>query len=917
MNFFKNIISKRPSAIMIASGVLGVLAIYACVLAFGESEVDFNAEVRPIINTKCISCHGGVKKAGGFSLLFREEALEKTKSGKRAIIPGNPDKSEFIKRIITHDKELRMPLEKEPLSQGEIAIFKKWIKQGAKWKDHWAFLPVKNVSVPDIDDEFIKNDIDNFILEKLKEEKLKHAGEADKATLIRRVSLDLIGLPPTTKEVQDFVSDKSANAYEKVIDRLLQSPAYGERWAAMWLDLARFSDTKGYEKDQHRSIWRYRDYVINAFNEDKPYDKFTIEQIAGDLLPNPTEDQIIATAFHRNTMNNDEGGTNDEEFRTAAVVDRVNTTFDVLQGITIGCVQCHSHPYDPIRHKEYFSFMAFLNNTKDNDWEEESPTYITKKDYDMPKAKELIELINRLNGDKSGIPATLKEMRKKHLLPTLHAKDFDDSSKIFFSHPSITFKGINSYVGYKNINMTGAYNIGCSYVSDKGGKIEVRLDKPNGAVIGTMNMASSFFEVHETAVTINRPVSGAHNLYFVLKPNDAGFGDSRILEFKVMPAKNKNFKSRKQNILDSLRNELRLRINPQGTPVLEELKGPDRRNTFVFERGNWTTPGEQVEPDVPKAFNPLPKGAPKNRLGMAMWLTAKDNPLTARVQVNRVWEQLFGYGIVETVEDFGSQGNKPTHPELLDWMSGKFMNEFNWSNKKILKLIVMSNTYRQSSAVTPELLEKDPRNRFLARGPRVRLTAEQIRDQSLAVSGLLSKKMFGPSVMPHQPEGVWQTVYSGMEWKLSGGEDRYRRGVYTYMRRTSPYPNMLTFDAPSREFCVTRRIRTNTPLQALAVLNDTVTTQVSVALAKRMISEGGTNLHSQITKGYELALLRSPKPETINKLVDFYNKASGYYAKNDKKAVDLVGTKDKAAQLAPLSLVASVIINQDEFLTKE
>ena len=917
MTTISNLFQRKSRAVMIAFIVLGVLAVYACVDAFSESEVGFNSQVRPIINTKCIACHGGVKKAGGFSLLFREEALAKTKSGKRAIIPGDPENSELIKRLVTHDKDQRMPLEKDPLSGEEIDIFKKWIKQGAKWEDHWAFIKPQNVTVPNFEDSFVKNDIDKFILQKLKEEKLEHAAEADKAILIRRVSLDLTGLPPTEKEALDFVNDTSPHAYEKVVDHLLKSSAFGERWAAMWLDLARFSDTKGYEKDQHRNIWRYRDYVIKSFNEDKPYDKFTIEQLAGDLLPNPTEDQIIATAFHRNTMNNDEGGTNDEEFRTVELIDRINTTFDVWQGVTIGCVQCHSHPYDPIRHKEYYNFMAFLNNTRDNDLNEEAPTYISQKDFDLPKAKELMEKINTLKGDKSGLPATVSEMRKKYLLPNLQAKDFDDSSKIYFNHPTITYKGTGSYVSYKNINLTGVTKLACRFVSDKGGIIEAHLDSPEGSLIASIGMASSFGEFYESSAPIIRPVSGVHSIYYTLKPNNIGSGDARIWEFKLYQGENKNKDDKKQKALDSLRNELSWRINPQGTPVFEELKGDNRRNTFVFLRGNWTNHGEKVEPEVPKALNPLPQGAPKSRLGMAMWLTSKDNPLTARVQVNRLWEQLFGYGIVETVEDFGSQGNKPSHQELLDWMSLKFMNDFNWSNKKLLKLMVMSGTYRQSSSANADLLQKDPRNRLIARGPRVRLTAEQIRDQALSVSGLLSKKMFGPSVMPDQPAGVWQTVYSGMEWRLSAGEDRYRRAVYTYMRRTSPYPNMLTFDAPSREFCMVRRIRTNTPLQALAILNDTVTTQVSAALAKRMFAEGGKDLRSQISKGYQLALFNSPKPETVNKLVRFYNKASEFYKKNPKKAVIMVGNDDKAARLAPLTLVASAIINQDEFLTKE
>lgn len=902
---------------MVIAALLLVCAIYACVDAFSGSKVDFNDDVRPIINSKCIACHGGVKKSGNFSLLFREEALGKTKSGKPAIIPGDPENSELMKRITSHDEDIRMPLEKEPLTKDEINIFEKWIEQGAEWEDHWAFIKPGNVAVPDYDDdEFVKNDIDRFILEKLEKEELEHAPAADKKTLLRRVSLDLTGLPPTEKQVQEFVKDGSAGAYEKVVDRLLQSQAYGERWAAMWLDLARYSDTKGYEKDQHRNIWRYRDYVIRSFNQDKPYDQFTIEQLAGDLLPNPSEDQIIATAFHRNTMNNDEGGTDNEEFRIAELIDRVNTTFDVWQGVTIGCVQCHTHPYDPIRHKEYYNFMAFLNNTRDNDLPEEAPTYISLKDYDDKKAAQIINQLKELKGDKSAIPASYKDKRRKYLIPNVAAKDFDGSYNIDFNHPTIRFLGFDSYVNFDAVNLTGIAKLGCKYTSDKGGKVEVHLGKPSGPLLGTMDFANTFGEYYQSSFELKKSLTGLHTLYYVLKPNSEGEGDGRIWEFYLWPPdKKQSFAKDRQT--DSLKTELAKAINPSGTPVFEELKGESRRTTHVFERGNWLSKGEKATAAVPEILNPLPKGAPDNRLGMAMWLASKDNPLTARVAVNRFWEQLFGYGIVETLEDFGSQGIKPSHPELLDWMAIKLMKDYNWSMKKLLKLMVMSGTYRQSSVATPEQLKKDERNVYLARGPRVRLTAEQIRDQALAVSGLLSSKMYGKSVMPHQPDGVWQTVYSGMEWRLSEGEDQYRRAVYTYLRRTSPYPNMLTFDAPSREFCMVRRIRTNTPLQALATLNDTVFTQVSVALAKRMMAESGSDISSQIKRGYNIALAHDPDAETVKKLAEFYKKSALYYKKNNKQAVIMAGDEKNAQQIAPLSLVASAIINQDEFMTKE
>jgi hypothetical protein len=409
-------------------------------------------------------------------------------------------------------------------------------------------------------------------------------------------------------------------------------------------------------------------------------------------------------------------------------------------------------------------------------------------------------------------------------------------------------------------------------------------------------------------------VQGKKDVYIIFKTDEPKPADGRLYGINFL----KNGKKGKNELLlDSLRKELAQCLNPSGTLVMEELAPDKKRITHVFNRGSWTDKGEKVEAAVPKALNPMPQGAPKNRLGMAQWLVSKDNPLTARVAVNRFWEQLFGYGIVETLEDFGSQGNKPTHPELLDWLAVTFMEDCGWSMKKILRVMVLSGTYRQTSIVTPEHLEKDPRNQYFARGPRVRLTAEQIRDQALAVSGLLSKKMNGPSVMPHQPERVWQTVYNGMDWKLSPGEDQFRRAVYTYMKRTSPYPNLLNFDGPSREVCVVRRIRSNTPLQALAVLNDTVSTMVSRAMAKKMMEEGGDDVAACIKKGYQMALFTEPDVRTLNKLVAFYDKMDHYYKRNKDKAVLFTGSKESANKLAPLALVAGVIINQDQFLTKE
>lgn len=871
-------------------------------------DISFNEDVRPILNEKCISCHGGVKQSGGFSVLFREEALGVTESGKPAIIPGSPDESEFMKRITSHDPAIRMPLDREPLTEKEIDIFRRWITQGADWAVHWAFLPPEKTVPPAISyKEFVKNDIDRFVLEKMKRVGLLPAGEADKATLIRRVSLDLTGLPPDSGLVREFMDDPSPDAYEKLVDTLLQSPAYGERWTAMWLDLARYADSKGYEKDQYRNIWRYRDYLIRSFNEDKPYDQFTVEQLAGDLLPDAQEEEVIATAFHRNTMSNDESGTDDEEFRTAAVIDRVNTTFDVWQGITMSCVQCHSHPYDPIRHEEYFRFMAFLNNTRDADLREDAPTLVTGDDYDSTKIRQLVASIENVTADNQPVPGSFKELRRKYLFPSVLAKDFDGLHQADFNHPAVKLSEEGAYLRFDRIDFRDVRSIGCTYVSDEGATVEIRLDRPDGKLIAVMDALSTFNVYHTKSVAI-KPASGVHQVFFVFRPGKGkASGDIRMLSFYFGIARS-----------DSLRAELAKAINPEGTPVFEELAGADRRKTHVFVRGNRTEKGEEVAPGVPQALNPFPDGAPKNRLGMAGWLASPENPLTARVAVNRFWEQLFGLGIVETPEDFGSQGIKPTHPELLDWLAVTFMKEYGWQMKKLLKLIVTSGTYRQSSAMLPHHLEKDPRNRWLSRGPRVRLTAEQIRDQALAVSGLLSAKMYGPSVMPHQPAGIWQTVYNADKWILSEGEDRYRRSIYTFIKRTSPYPNMISFDAPSREFCMVRRIPTNTPLQALAMLNDTVYTEVSQAIGKKIRYLGNGDIKEGISKVFSTALVRNIDEPTLNELLKLYNRSVvSFRSRGAEQAQWMSGRKENAIQQAALTVVGSAIINLDEFIMKE
>ncbi len=742
----------------------------------GNSDVDFNTQVRPILNQKCMKCHGGVRQQGGLSFLFRQMALDTLTSGEFAIVPGSIKKSAMIERIMEQDPELRMPPEGPPLTTEEISILTSWIKQGANWDDHWAYVvPDSAISPPEIQDHRAKNGIDRFVLEKLTNENLNLSEEADKATLLRRVSLDLIGLPPSKFIANKYLNSSSALAYESLVDELLASDHFGERWASFWLDLARYADSQGYQKDNLRpTMWMYRDWVIDAFNQDMPFDKFTIEQLAGDLLSNPSDNQILATAFHRNTMSNDEGGTDDEEFRVAAVIDRVNTTFEVWQGTTFGCVQCHTHPYDPIKHEEYYAAYAYFNNTQDSD---------------------------KTN------------------------------------------------------------------------------DEPNAELLSTPQK--------------------------ILKEQ---YGQ-RVEQLKA------NNDTISRDYLKTLRKYLS--IQSVGVPIMKELSADSSRITRVFVRGNWLVHGDEVQPEVPQAFNKSISYSPGNRLEFAEWLVDLNNPLTARVIVNRFWEQLFGQGLVETLEDFGSQGFLPTYPNLLDWLAIQFMHQHQWSIKSLLKQIVMSGTYRQSSAVSPEMLQRDPYNKLLARGPRVRLSAEQIRDQALAVSGMLNNRVYGPSVMPPQPDGVWNIIRHIGGWETSENPaDQNRRALYTFWRRVSPYPSMTTFDATSREFCVSRRIRTNTPLQAFVTLNDPVFFDAAKSLAEKMLLETD-ELEGQINYGFIQAFYRNPTGEELLTMKSLYEQSLQLYQEKPYEIDAITGNTDRhTAEMAAMINLASVILNLDEMITK-
>lgn len=917
--------------IVFSAVVIGVGLALSSFLGVFESRVDYNTQIKPLLNKNCIACHGGVKKASGFSLLFKHEALAPAKSGKPAIIPGDADGSEMIRRLTLTDLDERMPLDHPPLKADEIETLRKWIDQGAEWGDHWAYQPVEKPDLPKVgtfwsrlgfgdnpEASWVKNEIDPFIIDKLKADGLKLSPEADRATLIRRVSLDLTGLPPTEGEVARFVTDKSPDAYERVVNRLLTSPAYGERWTGWWLDLARYADTKGYERDPGRKIWRYRDWLINAFNKDKPFDQFTVDQLAGDLLPQATDDQLVATAFHRNTMTNDEGGTQDEEFRVAALLDRVGTTWDVWQGTTFACVQCHSHPYDPFVHDEFYKYAAFFNNSRDEDVTSDTPTLRFYKPDDSLKIVQLKQYITA--GAASAKQGQAEVNSFTHFVrtvePKINSHDFDqlvNASLLDAKYFGFQDKGL---ARIKSVTLTNRSRLLIAWgTKASGATVTIRQDRADGPILAIAPVPKTGSQWNDTIQMIPLPrVQGRHNLYLSLNSpkSPKEWVMIKWASFQPMlPGQPVDAVGPQDKLLVDV-----LNANAESVPIMLDGSGDLARETHVFDRGNWLVKGKRVTPDVPKVFPAMDPQLPKNRLGLARWMVDRDNPLTARVAVNRFWEQLFGAGIVETVEDMGTQGIPPTHRELLDYLAVEFMETDRWSVKKLLKRMVMSATYRQQSSASPELLAKDPFNKLLARGPRIRLSAEQVRDQALAASGLLSRKMGGPSVMPTQPDGIWQSPYDGESWKQSTGDDLHRRALYTYWKRTAPYPSMVTFDSPSREFCQSRRIRTNTPLQALVTLNDPVYIEAAQTLAQYM-QQHGRSPESQIQAGFRRVMLRDLPPRKLAVLTRLYRNTEQHYRQKPDEAKKLLARADGTPQQAALTVTANTMLNLDEVITKE
>lgn len=899
--------------LLIALVLITGLIIYF--LAFRPNPVDYNTQIKPIINKKCISCHGGVKAKGGFSLLFREEALAATKSGKPAIIPGSPDESEFMRRITISDPEDRMPFKHDPLSKEEIDLFRRWIKEGVQWGLHWAYAPVKQETVPNISDNWIRNDIDRFILQRLQEEKLHPAADAAPEILRRRLALDIVGVPATDSLFPNLPAIFSNDNYEKAVDTLLASPRFGEKWASMWLDLSRYADTRGYEADRGRTIWRYRDWVIDAFNADKPYDIFLKEQMAGDLLPDPTDAQYIATAFHRNAMTNDEGGTDNEEFRTAAVMDRINTTWTGILGTSFSCVQCHSHPYDPFKHEDYYKFMAFFNNTRDEDTEAEYPLLRTFKTEDSAT---LIQVRDWLKSEVSEEKSKEYFRFLKTWQPTVNSllcDEFKNAALVSSWYAGLRKDGS---CRLKKAPLQNGSALMFRYVNWKPGAVwTIRLDSLNGAVLKTIPLANSNGNWKIETVSIPQ-IEGHRDLYFVYtNPQLKSFEETGVLFewFRFtdpFPGKDKagydSAYARYQRLLNA--------STVVTTPILLENPAAQKRPTHVFERGNWLVKGPEVKPGIP-ALLTIGEKQVNDRKDFADWLIDKKNPLTARVFVNRIWEQLFGYGIVETLEDFGSQGINPTHRELLDHLAWQFMYEDKWSIKKLIKRIVLSSTYRQTSVAPAELLQKDPYNKLYARGPRMRLSAEQIRDQALAISGILSTKMYGPGIMPYQPDGIWNSPYNGAQWIKSSGEDQYRRAVYIYWKRSAAYPSNVTFDAAGRQLCIARRIRTNTPLQALTLMNDPAYLDMARHFAYAMLDKGGST-ELQIKKAYKIATGREAKKETIETFLKLHQSALTSFKADKERTCEMIGIMNERNNPATAAMVVvmNTMMNLDEVVMK-
>jgi len=1014
-----------------AGWALAVRLLTICSAPCHAQEVEFNRDIRPIFSDRCYTCHGPDQANRKTRLRFDTEAGAKQDLGGKhfAIISRDAANSTIMQRLSASNPAIRMPLGGTPLTDKEIGLIRRWIEQGAKWEKHWSLIPPRRREFPSVDNKaWPRNGIDWFVLNRLEREGLKPSAEAGKEDLIRRVSLDLTGLPPTLAEVDAFLADQSPNAYEKVVDRLLASPRYGERMAAPWLAAARYADTNGYQTDAERYMWRWRDWVIDAFNRNMPFNEFTIEQIAGDMLPGATLDQKIASGFNRNHRGNGEGGIIPEEYAVEYVVDRVETTSAVWLGLTVGCARCHNHKYDPITQTEFYQLFAYFNNVpekgKANKYGNSTPMI---KAPTRGQQAQIAGIGHKLSAAEERFAALASgaERAQRSWEQSLDRSKplswsvergisaqfrLDGDAEDRFDGKRAAIEGDKGKFGFLDRFTLAAW---IDPAASTGAIVTRTLDVPEGHGWGLylkdgklqLNLVQRWLDdalrvetedslplhqLHHVMATYDgsRVADGVH-LYVDGKPQklrilldelNQDFGsneplrigggggpDNRfageirdvriygvaltpqeaavvavgpsITEIAAIPrARRTPAQSDKiawyflenqapDPIRQAWRELVELRKQKDDfedtvptVMVMQEMPTP--RETHLLIRGAYDRPGERVQPGVPAALPPLPDGAPNNRLGLAKWLADPANPLPARVVVNRFWQMYFGTGLVKTVEDFGSQGEWPAHLELLDWLATELVRT-GWDVKAMQRLIVSSATYRQSSKATLELLQKDPENRLFARGPRFRLPPEVVRDQALAIAGLLVERIGGPSVKPYQPAGLWKEI-NGQEYPQDHGEGLYRRSLYTFWKRTAPPPTMMTFDAAGREVCVVRESRTNTPLQALDLMNDVAYLEAARVLAEHMMTEGGATPAERIAFAFRRATARAPFEAENRILLDSFQYYRDTYQTDPGAARKLVSQgehprNDKldASELAAYTTVASLILNLDEVVTKQ
>ncbi len=1002
------------------------------------SRISFSRDIRPILSDNCFKCHGPDEgqRQTDLRLDQRTSVFDETE----VVVPGQPDASELFGRLVSEDTDMLMPPPDsgKELDKAQIETFRQWIKEGAQWGEHWAFVPpAPRGKLNSSESSWIQNEIDYFVLQQQTQRGLAPSASANRQTLVRRLFLDLTGLPPEPTQVDEFLNDPSPQAYEKLVDRLLASSQYGEHMARHWLDVVRYGDTHGLHLDNYREIWAYRDWIINAFNKNQPFDEFSIEQLAGDLLENPTRQQLIATGFNRAHVTTNEGGSIEEEVLIRNVIDRVSTMGTVYLGLTIGCAQCHDHKFDPISQKEFYEMSAYFNsidgppmdgNKKDHEpvlmvstpeQADQLAAYDDKIKWIRNDIKSKVAEWNYIEPDDppTVFPDPIDEIWIDDELPASESRHGKwtkiDSSKVEPQSGKFAFE--NQAVEFTQLviqKVTSPWTVNegdelfaYAYLDPKNPPREIMLQwndgnwehrvywgenlinfgknaTPSRKHLGSLPRPGNWVRLSVPAAQVNLKAGQKINGVAVSQFGGRVFWDSigrvtrkppfpanrSLADWKLDIVKNKggglpgdlkkvaekepkswndqehrqlrdyfieNVYSGSRTVFDPLhetlnsitkqRNELSAKIPT--TLIYRERAEP--RPAYFLKRGQYDQRGDQVSRRVPSIFEPLPKGAPNNRLGLARWLFTGDHPLTARVAVNRFWQQLFGQGIVETSEDFGAQGQFPSHPDLLDHLASEFVNH-DWDVKWLIKQMVMSATYRQSSRVSPEALKVDPQNRWLARGPRYRLDAEVLRDQALAVSGLLVRTIGGPSVKPPQPDGLWFAVgYSGsntVRFKKDAGHEKvHRRSMYTFWKRTAPPPQMSIFDAPSRESCIVRRERTNTPLQALMLMNDPQYVEAARYLGQRLIDQkkNDDSIQTLVNRLFRVCLSRSPDKSELSIVADAFRNYEREFSKTKGQASrlveigeDKVDDKYDSVELAAWTMVANLIMNMDEFVTK-